>query len=139
MKDERPNTTMVLIDLQYYSSMNKFEENYGDNISYQDLEQRSYIEFKEIMFSSINRDIKFRKFGRIGPILTIKADMLSSEIERFKRMLENNKIKFIYDWTVSNVTIIKDEELGNKMKLTGQKLNEDDMNDEENVNIEEEF
>ena len=92
MKPERLSTTCVLIDLQYFSSMNAFEECYGDNVSYQELEQSSYIEFKELMFEKIGRGIKFRKYGRIGNILTLKADMLSYEIEKFKNILEKNQI-----------------------------------------------
>ena len=108
MKPERPSTVCVLIDLQYYASTNQFEECYGDHISYQELEQSSYIEFKELMFEDISRGIKFRKYGRIGNILTIKADMLKVEIEKFKKILEKNNIKLIHGWIVSNVTIITD-------------------------------
>lgn len=109
MKPDRPSTVCVLIDLQYYSSMNAFEEWYGEQISYQELEQSSYIEFKEILFEGIGRGIKFRKYGRIGNVLTIKADMLKIEIEKFKKMLEKNDIKLIHSWVVSNVTIITDK------------------------------
>ena len=137
MKADRLNTIIVLIDLQYYAPMNKFEETFGDNVSYQELEQRSYIEFKESMFDKINRDIKFRKYGRIGPVLTIKADMFNAEIEKFKRMLENNSVKFIYDWTISNVTIIKDEDLSAKIKLNGRDL-EEELNDEEEQEVDKE-
>lgn len=109
MKPDRPSTICVLIDLQYYSSMNAFEEWYGEQISYQELEQSSYIEFKEIIFGGISRGIKFRKYGRIGNVLTVKADMLKTEIEKFKKMLEKNDIKLIHGWVVSNVTIITDK------------------------------
>lgn len=109
MKPERQSTVCVLIDLQYYASMNEFEEWYGDHVSYQELEQSSYIEFKELMFDGISRGIKFRKYGRIGNVLTIKADMLKIEIEKFKKILEKNEIKLIHEWIVSNVTIITDK------------------------------
>jgi hypothetical protein len=109
MKPERPSTMCVLIDLQYYASINAFEEWYGDHISYQELEQSSYIEFKELMFENISRGIKFRKYGRIGNVLTLKADMLKLEIEKFKNLLEKNDIKLIHGWVVSNVTIITDK------------------------------
>ena len=133
MKADRLSTTIVLIDLQYYSSINKFEETYGESITYQDLEQRSYIEFKETMFEKINRDIKFRKYGRIGHVLTIKEDMIDNEIDKFKRMIENNSIKFIYDWTISNVTIIKDDDLSAKIRL-----NNGEVEDDEYSNLEDE-
>ena len=51
MKKERHGTQVVLIDLQYHDSLNAFECFYGDHISYQEIEQKSYIEFKDIMFS----------------------------------------------------------------------------------------
>ena len=108
MKPDRPSTVCVLIDLQYYASMNVFEEWYGDHTSYQELEQSSYIEFKEIIFENISRGIKFRKYGRIGSVLTIKADMLKSEIEKFKKVLEKNDIKLVHGWIISNITIITD-------------------------------
>ena|ERR1035437_6577165 len=108
MKPERNNTICVLIDLKYYSSMNVFEEYYGDHITYQELEQESYIEFKEHIFEGIGRGIKFRKYGRIGNILTIKADMLKLELDKFKKMLEKNGIDLVHKWVVSNVTIITD-------------------------------
>jgi len=108
MKPERPSTICVLIDLRYHSSMNSFEEYYGDHITYQELEQESYIEFKECIFESISRGIKFRKYGRIGNVLTLRADMLKSEIEKFKKILETNSISLVHKWIVSNVTIITD-------------------------------
>jgi len=126
MKPERPSTICVLIDLQYHSSINAFEEWYGDQISYQELEQSSYIEFKEIIFKDISRSIKFRKYGRMGNILTIKADMLKFEIERFKKMLEKNNIKLVHGWIVSNVTIITD-----KMPEKGT-VSDDDEDSESN-------
>lgn len=121
MKPDRPSTICVLIDLQYYSSMNAFEEWYGEQMSYQELEQSSYIEFKEIMFESISRGIKFRKYGRIGNVLTLKADMLKGEIEKFKKMLDKNEIKLVHKWVVSNVTIITD-----KMPEKGNMSDDDD-------------
>ncbi len=126
MKKERDNTKVVLIDIQYDGSLNSFECEYGESISYQEIEQKSYVEFKDIMFESINKDIKFRKYGRIGQVLTIKADMLNNEIEKLKNMLITSEIKMLHNWIVSNVTIITDskkfEETIKKTKL----LSEDD-------------
>lgn len=110
MKTNRKGTKDVLIDLSYSGSINEFEEFYGFTVSYQELEQQSYIEFKEIMFESINKKIKFRKYGRIGPILTVRAEMYENEINKFEELINNNKIKTIYDWIVKDVTIIKEEE-----------------------------
>jgi hypothetical protein len=133
MKPERPSTVCVLIDLQYYASINEFEEWYGDNVSYQELEQSSYIEFKELMFEGISRGIKFRKYGRIGNVLTIKADMLKSEIEKFKKILEKNDIKLIHDWIVSNVTIITDKLPDKGGDSDGDEEDEGSFNDFEDI------
>ena len=110
MKSNRKNTKNVLIDLAYKGSMNEFEEFYGFSVTYQELEQQSYIEFKEIMFESINSKIKFRKYGRIGNVLTVRAEMYQEEIENFENLIQNNKIRTIYDWVVKDVTLIKEEE-----------------------------
>ena len=86
-------------------SMNQFEEFYGFSVTYQELEQQSYVEFKDIMFENINPKIKFRKYGRIGNILTVRAEMYKEEIQKFEELIQNNKIKTIYDWIVKDVTI----------------------------------
>jgi hypothetical protein len=110
MKANRKNTKNVLIDLAYKGSMNEFEEFYGFSVTYQELEQQSYIEFKEIMFESINSKIKFRKYGRIGNILTVRAEMYEAEIELCENLIQSSKIKTSYDWIVRDVTMIKEGE-----------------------------
>ena len=110
MKSNRKNTENVLIDLSYMGSMNEFEEFYGFSVTYQELEQQSYVEFKDIMFENINSKIKFRKYGRIGNILTVRAEMYQEEIQKFEELIQNNKIKTIYDWIVKDVTILKEED-----------------------------
>jgi len=138
MKQDRPNTQVVLIDMQYRDSLNAFECWYGEHISYQEIEQKSYIELKELMFDRINRDIKFRKHGRIGQVLTLKVDMLKVEIDKFIRLLENDEIKLVHNWIISNVTIIKDNKF-KANKTIGEELieeNEDEM--EENYDLEDE-
>lgn len=117
MKQDRPQTQVVLIDLQYYDSLNAFECWYGEHISYQEIEQKSYIEFKELMFSFICREIKFRKYGRIGQVLTLKADMLTNEIENLKKLLEEEKIRLTHNWIISNITIIKDGNFNSFKKM----------------------
>ena len=97
MKKERANTTIVLIDIQYEGSLNSFECEYGDNVTYQEMEQRSYIEFKELLFTNLCKDIKFRKYGRIGQVLTIKADMLSFEIDKLLKMISENEVKLMHN------------------------------------------
>jgi hypothetical protein len=91
-------------------SMNEFEEFYGFSVTYQELEQQSYVEFKDIMFENINSKIKFRKYGRVGNILTVRAEMYQEEIQKFEELIQNNKIKTIYDWIVKDVTILKEED-----------------------------
>lgn len=108
MKKERKNTKTVLIDIEYNGSLNDFEEFYGENISYQEIEQESYIEFKNMMFEYINQDIKFRKYGRLSKCLTVKAEMLEGEINSFDDFLKSGLFKFTTDWKISNITLIKD-------------------------------
>ncbi len=44
--------------------MNHFEEFYGETVLYSEIEQISYIDLKDMVFEKINKNIKFRKFGR---------------------------------------------------------------------------
>jgi hypothetical protein len=126
MKQERPETQIILIDIRYSDSLNAFECWYGEHISYQEIEQKSYIEFKELLFQNISRDIKFRKYGRIGQVLTIKADMLKSELDLFKIMLENDEMKLTHNWVICNIDIIKD----GKLNMSNNKKSEDGEDDE---------
>ena len=130
MKKERSNIKVILIDIQFHESLNEFEYQYGDFVSYKQMEQKSYIDFKEIMFENICRDIKFRKFGRFSKILTIKAEMLKSEIEKFRSLLENDQISIGYGWIVSNVTIIKDNKI-NEQNSKFKKIKSSDLDDED--------
>jgi hypothetical protein len=111
MKSNRKGTKDILIDIAYQGSMNEFEEFYGFNVTYQELEQRSYIELKETLFKNINDKIKFRKYGRIGPILTIRAEMFESELNDLVQLIEEDKVRTIYDWVIKDLTIIKEQEL----------------------------
>ena len=134
MKGDRPNTLTILIDIQYKSALNAFEEFYGENISYQEIEQDSYVEFKEIIFEKINRNIKFRKYGRIGPILTIKADMTKEELESFRGILDRSEIKMLHSWIVSNVTIITDKLPDSGVEEPADtKVKEDDFEENEDI------
>lgn len=137
MKKERSNTKVILIDIQFHESLNYFEYQYGEFITYKQMEQRSYIDFKELMFEGISRDIKFRKFGRVGKILTIKAEMLKVEIESFRKLLEGDEISISTGWIVSNVTLIKDNKLTDKnskyKKIKGDDGDEEDDDDEEDT------
>jgi len=108
MKKNRKGTKKILIDIGYEGSINEFEEFYGFNITYKELEQKSYIELKDTLFKEINENIKFRKDNRIGRILTIKAFMYDEEIEKLLELIEENKIKTIYDWVIKDLTVIKE-------------------------------
>lgn len=136
MKKERSNTKVVLIDIQYHESLNHFEYQYGEFITYKQMEQRSYIDFKELMFNGICREIKFRKFGRVGKILTIKAEMLRVEIDKFKVLLESDDISIGTGWIISNVTLIKDSKISeknNKFKKSKFDDDEEEEDDEDEV------
>jgi hypothetical protein len=141
MKKERLNTKVILVDIQFHESLNEFEYQYGDFTSYKQMEQKSYINFKELMFENICRDIKFRKFGRFGRILTIKAEMLKSEVEKFRFLLGKDQINIGYGWIISNVTIIKDNKINEQnskfKKITSNNLDNDEEEDDENENEEE--
>lgn len=141
MKKERSNTKILLIDIQFYESLNEFEYQFGETITYKQMEQRSYIDFKEIMFDSICRDIKFRKFGRLGKILTIKAEMLKNEIEKFRQLLESDKIQMSYGWIISNVTLIKDEKINEKnskfKKLSTKEFEDEEDDEEDEIGVDE--
>jgi len=139
MKKERSNTKILLIDIQFYESLNEFEYQFGDSITYKQIEQKSYIDFKELMFENICREIKFRKFGRLGKILTIKAEMLKNEVEKFRELLENDKLIISYGWIISNVTIIKDnkiEDKNNKFKKISTNNLDDEEEEEEDLDLE---
>jgi hypothetical protein len=132
MSKNRKNTIPVLMDIGYKYSMNKFEENYGEQISYSEIEQESYIDLKSMVFEKISRSIKFRKFNREKNKLTLKADMLNEELQLFKDILNNKivdekatkdkknnpsgkeifvKFHFIHDFAITNVRIMTKEDL----------------------------
>jgi hypothetical protein len=137
MKKERANTKVILIDIQFHESLNYFEYQYGDFVSYKQMEQRSYIDFKELMFDNICREIKFRKFGRVSKILTIKAEMLKGEIDRFRILLEGDGLNIGTGWIISNVTLIKDDKLSDKNSKY-QKVKNEDEDEDDDSEIEEE-
>lgn len=153
MAKSRKNTIPILIDIRYSHSMNRFEEFYGDCVTYADIEQESYIDLKSMVFEKICPDIKFRKFNRENNTLTIKADMLDSEFNLFKDILASKVIdqkatkdkknnpsgepiyetfNFFHDFKISNVKIMTKEDLLKCKKV----LQEDEM-DELEVNEDE--
>jgi len=91
MEKSRKNTLPVLLDIKFDGSLNKFEETYGDHITYAEIEQESYIDLKNMVFEKINPKIKFRKFNREKNVLTLKVDMLDDEYQLLQDIL-NKKI-----------------------------------------------
>jgi len=118
-----------LIDIKYKWSMNRFEEFYGNSVTFSTIEQESYIELKTMVFEFINPNIKFRKFNRENNVLTLKADMLEGEFEMLKDILDGKvvdeektdksgelkylKFFFIHDFEIVNVRILSDADLEN--------------------------
>lgn len=132
MAKNRKNTLPILIDIRFYGSMNKFEETYGEHISYSEVEQESYIDLKSMIFEKINPNIKIRKFNREKNVLTLKADMLEEEYQLLRDIIagniinkkatkdkknnpEENIIKegfnFLHKFVISNVKIMTNEDL----------------------------
>ncbi len=124
MIKNRKGVLPILLDLHYMYPMNRFEEFYGDSVSYSEIEQSSYIDLKEMVFEQINRGIKFRKFGRDKKILTVKMDVTPKEYETFLSIVREdtideeatndldmnpegeikyNRFNFLHDFTVSNI------------------------------------
>lgn len=131
MTKNRKGVLPILLDLHYAHSMNRFEEFYGDTVSYSEIEQSSYIDLKDMVFEKINRNIKFRKFGRDNKVLTVKMDVTPKEYETFLSIVREDSIdeeetndldknpdgiikyrrfNFIHDFTVSNIRDLTNEE-----------------------------
>lgn len=132
MAKNRKNTLPILIDIRFNGSINKFEEVYGEHISYAEIEQESYIDLKTMIFEKINANIKFRKFNREKHVLTLKADMLEKEYQTLQDILEKKvvnekatkdkktnpegkiiyeRFNFLHDFIISKVKIMTNEDL----------------------------
>jgi glycyl-tRNA synthetase alpha subunit len=105
MERDRKGTDIYLLDISYIYSMNKFEEFFGDNVSFSYIEQESYIDLKKMMFHYINDKIKFRKFERCEKslTLTLKVEMFENEYKKLKNLIKNNKIKFLHDYKITKI------------------------------------
>ena len=147
MAKSKKETLPILLDLHYKYSINKFEEFYGDSVSYASIEQESYIDLKEMSFEQINRGIKFRKFGRQGNVLTVKMDIIPSEYELFLKIFREEDIdeeatensggvikykrfNFLHDFEVSNIRDLTREEKI-KFKKAVEPLDEDEESSDE--------
>lgn len=131
MAKNRKGTQSVLLDLHYKYPINKFEEFYGNSVSYSEIEQYSYIDLKEMVFEKINRGIKFRKFGRFKKVLTVKMDVTPEEYQQFLLIFREEEIdkdatndtdinpdgivkykrfNFLHEFTISNIRDLTNEE-----------------------------
>lgn len=107
MKKTKDKKVKILIDIRYENSINKFEEVYGDSMTYPQVEQESYIELKSMVFEKINKNIKFRKHERNGMVLTLRAEMLPSEFGKLLELHENSSFNFVHNFTISNIEILE--------------------------------
>lgn len=152
MAKNRKGTSPILMDIHYKHPLNTFEEFYGDWISYSEIEQVSYIDLKEMVFSMIGRGVRFRKFGRDGGILTVKADMKPDEYELFLSIYKgeeideeatsdeaNNpegeikykKFRFLHDFIISNVRELTVDEKLRFKKITQEEAKEQREDEDE--------
>lgn len=111
-KDNSPIINNVLIEIRYQYSMNKFEEEYGESVNYDQLIQETYVELKDIINKDFERKIKFRKHGpREGMVRTIRAEMYDNEFEKLSKTFSGNSFSFICNFIISSVKKVTDEEL----------------------------
>lgn len=125
MIKNRKNTVPVLIDIRYKYSINQFEEFYGDSMTYAEVEQESYIDLKRMVFEKVNKNIKFRKFTRQKKVLTLKADMLSEEYNKFTEIysgLTEDKFNFLHDFYISYVRLMSEEDLKSAKKFNKEQI-----------------
>ena len=83
----------ILIDLEFNGSMNSFEEFYGETVSYQEIEQESYIDFKNMLQDFLGK-IKLRKAREISKpnSLTCRLVINNNQYELFKSIYERKEI-----------------------------------------------
>ncbi|MDG1949222.1 MAG: hypothetical protein P8J32_00155 [bacterium] len=111
----------ALVDLEFDGSTNKFEEFYGDTISYQQVEQDSYIEFKMMVNEFIGK-VKFRKAREISrpSSLTCRLTMDEAQYSLFEAIYQGETIDeeksteeqvvykrffFLHDFKICNVRL----------------------------------
>lgn len=91
------------MDIGYSKCVNDFESQYGFSIDYSEIEQESYIELKQMVFESIDKEIKFRKHGRLNMTLVVSSEMSQDEYEKFKDLYRSNHYKFTHDFRLKNI------------------------------------
>jgi len=99
-----------LITLNYKYPLNTFEEYYRECVTYSEIEQVSYIDFKSMFFEMINKDVKFKKHEREGKYLKLKARMSKKNFETFDKLNKENKFSFIHNFEISNIELFKEKE-----------------------------
>lgn len=113
----------ALIDLEFDGSMNEFEEFYGDSMTYQQVEQESYIDFKHMVNNAIGK-IKFRKVRDISRenSLTCRLILTAKQYEKFKAIY-NGEVVDKEKSTESN-TVYKKFSFLHKFKIHNLRLEE---------------
>lgn len=111
----------ALVDLEFDGSQNKFEEFYGDAISYQQVEQESYIEFKMMVNEFVGK-VKFRKAREISTpnSLTCRLTMSEEQYSLFDAIYQGETIDeeksteeqvvykrffFLHDFKICNIRL----------------------------------
>ena len=112
MIDNKKND--YLITINYRLSLNSFEECYRDCVTYSEIEQVSYIDFKTMFFDMINKNVKFRKYEREGKYLKLKARMSKKDFETFEELNKENKFSFIHNFEISNIELFKEKDQDNE-------------------------
>lgn len=111
MKKGKSPLQNILIEIRYQYSMNKFEEEYGDAVNYDQLIQETYVELKDIINKKYDRKIKFRKHGpREGMTRTIRAEMHEEEFNDLATSFSGHPFSFICNFIVSSVKEMTDED-----------------------------
>jgi len=99
----------ILINIRYKFSMNKFEETYGESISYSRIEQESYIELKDMVVNELERKVKFRKHERVGMILIVRAELTDKEFKKVIELNNKNSFPFFSNFIISKMEVLKNK------------------------------
>lgn len=103
----RKKRKSLLLDLEYKWSTNKFEEIYGENIDYKDLEQMSYLELKEMVNENLGsiEKVKFKKVRDLSKnnSLTCRLDMNEEQYEIFMDIYNGGSFSFRFDFQIKNI------------------------------------
>jgi hypothetical protein len=120
-----PKYLEVLVDLKFNGSQNKFEEIYNDSVTYQELEQDCYIDFKNMVNDYIGK-VKFRKAREISQenSLTCRLFMTPGQYKKFEAIYKGQevdkknstaenivyyKFRFLHDFKICNLRLDEDE------------------------------